>query len=185
MPALCVFCGSKEGRDPRFLAAATEVGAAIAARGLGLVYGGARHGLMGQVATAALAAGGRVVGVIPRTLMRSEFPHPGLSALHLVDSMAERKGLMGRLADGFVALPGGFGTLDELFEVLTERQLALHGKPVGLLDLNGYFTGLVQWLDRAVDEGFVPAQLARVMRVETTPRALVDALADQLLASPP
>jgi len=150
-----VFCGSSPGRRPAFAAAAAELGTRLARDGVGLVYGGGSVGLMGTVADAALAAGGEVLGVIPDMLAGKEVAHPGLTRLYLVKSMHERKALMAEMSDAFVALPGGFGTLDELFEAITWGQLGLHRKPIGLLDVEGYFAPLVSFVDRAVEDGFV------------------------------
>jgi len=152
---ICVFCGSSPGRRPAFAAAAAELGTRLARDGVGLVYGGGSVGLMGTVADAALAAGGEVLGVIPDMLAGKEVAHPGLTRLYLVKSMHERKALMAEMSDAFVALPGGFGTLDELFEAITWGQLGLHRKPIGLLDVEGYFAPLVSFVDRAVEDGFV------------------------------
>src|SRR5512134_3683182 len=142
MKRVCVFCGSSPGRDPVHVEAASRMGRTLAARGLGLVYGGGRVGLMGAVADAALAAGGEVIGVIPRRLVDRELAHPGLTELHVVGSLHERKAKMAELADGFIALPGGLGTLEELAEVASWAQLELHDKPIGLLAPNGYWEPL-------------------------------------------
>ena len=136
MRSVCVFCGSKEGDSPLFREAATAFGRALAAQKLDLVYGGAHHGLMGAVADAVLAGGGKIIGVVPRGLARQEFAHPELTEHHVVDTMYERKALMAERADAFVALPGGFGTMDELFDMLTGAQIGLHHKPIGLLDVD-------------------------------------------------
>src|SRR5687767_2433518 len=144
-------------------------------RGIGVVYGGASVGLMGTVADAALAAGGEVVGVIPQALVDREIAHPGLSELHVVQSMHERKARMADLSDGFVALPGGTGTLDELFEVYTWTQLGLHAKPLGLLDVRGYFAQLAGFLDHAVQERFVTPQHRGMLVVEERPAAMIEA----------
>lgn len=154
---ICVFCGSRPGAHDHYVAQARALGAALAAGGLGLVYGGARVGLMGAVADAALAAGGEVIGVLPRALMNKELAHPGLHALHVVDSMHARKALMAELADGFIALPGGLGTLDELFEILTWAQLGIHHKPVVMLSWRGFYAPLLAFLARAQGEGFIAA----------------------------
>jgi uncharacterized protein (TIGR00730 family) len=154
---VCVFCGASTGRRAAYRDAARAFGAVVAARGLGLVYGGGRVGLMGALADGALAAGGPVLGVIPQGLVDRELAHPGLTELHVVGSLHERKALMAELSDAFVALPGGFGTLDELLEQLTWSQLGLHRKPVGLLDVEGYWAPLIALARRAVDEGFVRA----------------------------
>lgn len=151
---VCVFCGSSGGRA-RYVEAAREVGRALAERGVEVVYGGARVGTMGALAEGALAAGGSVVGVIPRSLVDWEVAHQDLTELHVVETMHERKALMARLADAFITLPGGAGTLEELFEVWTWAQLGLHAKPVGLLDVDGYFAHLIRMVDHMVEEGFL------------------------------
>ncbi len=162
---IAVFCGSRGGARPAYLQAARGLGAALARRGHGLVYGGARVGTMGALADAALAAGASVTGVMPRALVAREVAHPGLTEFHAVDSMHARKSLMADLADGFIALPGGYGTLDELFEILTWAQLGLHAKPVGLLDVKGFFGPLLAALDHGVAEGFLdPAHRGLLMR---------------------
>jgi uncharacterized protein (TIGR00730 family) len=161
---LCVFCGSNPGHDPAYRALAVEFGQALARRGLGLVYGGGRVGLMGALADAALAAGGEVIGVIPQSLWDREIGHQGLTELRVVGSMHERKAVMAELADGFVALPGGAGTLEELFEMWTWAQLGLHRKPCGLLDAGGFFDPLLVFLDHLVTTGFVrPAHRAMLV----------------------
>jgi uncharacterized protein (TIGR00730 family) len=153
--SLCVFCGASVGRDQRYAAAATQVGTELANRGIDLVYGGGRLGLMGAVADAALAAGGRVTGVIPAGLVERELAHRGVTDLRIVSTLHERKAVMAQLADGFLALPGGLGTLEELAEVLSWAQLGLHAKPVGALDVAGFFRPLVAHVDHAAAEGFV------------------------------
>lgn len=153
--SVCVFCGASTGTQPIYREAAVALGRAIAARGWRLVYGGGAVGLMGIVADAALASGGEVIGIIPQSLERAEIGHPGLTRLEVVDGMHRRKARMAELADGFIALPGGLGTLEELFEVWTWGQLGYHGKPLGLLDVNGFYSGLGQFLDHLVAEGFV------------------------------
>jgi uncharacterized protein (TIGR00730 family) len=159
---------------------------ALLDRGIGLVYGGGSVGLMGVVADAVLAGGGEVIGVLPRGLARKEYAHPGLTELHLVGSMHERKALMASLADGFVALPGGLGTLEEILEVFTWAQLGIHQKPLGLVDVNGYWAGLLSLLRHAVQEGFVRAEYAALLLVEPTPAALLDRFAAwQPLVTPP
>ena len=152
---ICVFCGSSPGRRPSYAAAARELGALFARRGIGLVYGGGNVGLMGVVADAALASGGEVVGVIPRPLVDRELAHARLTQLIVVDSMHERKRRMHDLSDGFIALPGGFGTLDELFEALTWAQLGMHRKPCGLLDVDNFWEPLWQLVERQTAEDFV------------------------------
>lgn len=170
---LCVFCGSRPGVDPRYRAMASRTGRAIAAAGWELVYGGAGHGLMGAVADAVLEAGGRVVGIFPGGLGRGEFAHGGLTERHVVASMHERKALMHARSDAFLALPGGFGTMDELFEALTWAQLGYHAKPIGLLDVEGFYRPLLAWVEQAVREGFAPASVAKSMHVDEDPEALV------------
>ncbi len=173
---VCVFAGSRSA-PPLYAAAAKALGQAIARRGWGLVYGGASGGLMGVVADAALAAGANVQGVIPRGLVSQELAHPGLSRLFVVDSMHERKNKMHELSNAFVALPGGFGTLDETFEALTWLQLGLHAKPVALFDVGGFWQPLVRWIEQAVEDGFVRAEHARALCVTSETEALLDALA--------
>ena len=153
--SICVFCGASAGRDPRYAAAAAAVGTELAGRGIDLVYGGGRLGLMGAVADAALAAGGRVTGVIPAGLVDRELAHRGVTDLRIVTTLHERKAVMAELADAFLALPGGLGTLEELAEVLSWAQLGLHAKPIGALDVGGFFRPLVADLDHAAAEGFV------------------------------
>ena len=162
---ICIFCGSSPGRDPAYLAAAHAVGTHLADRGIGVVYGGSRVGLMGAVADAALAAGGEVIGVIPQSLVDRELAHTGLTELRMVGTLHERKAVMAELSDGFIALPGGLGTLEELAEVTSWAQLELHGKPIGLLDVGDYWDPLLAWLDRAVETGFLaPANRALLDR---------------------
>ena len=153
---LCVFCGASPGRDPAHAAFAHQVGADLAGRGIAIVYGGGRVGLMGALADGALGAGGEVIGVIPRGLVDRELAHRGVTELRVVETLHERKAVMASLADGFVALPGGLGTLEELAEVMSWAQLELHHKPCAVLDPTGYFAPLLGFLDRAVEEGFLP-----------------------------
>ncbi len=164
---------------PEYLRAAREFGREAAKRDVRLVYGGASVGLMGAVADAALEAGGRVVGVIPRALVEREIAHSGLTELHVVQSMHERKATMAQLAGAFVALPGGLGTLEELFEVWTWGMLGLHGKPYGLLDVAGYYTPLIRFLDQARDEGFIRPSQRDELIVRRTPAELLDQLLDR------
>jgi uncharacterized protein (TIGR00730 family) len=173
MDRLCVFCGSSPGQDPAYGELAAQLGRTLAQRGIGVVYGGGRVGLMGVLADAALAAGGEVIGVIPKPLLDREHGHRGLTQLRVVDSMHERKALMVELADGFVALPGGIGTLEELFEVWTWAQLGMHRKPCGLLDVGGFFTPLVGFLDHVVANGFVNPTTRAMLAVATTPDELL------------
>jgi uncharacterized protein (TIGR00730 family) len=161
--SVCVFCGANRGANPRYAAAAAVTGERLASLGIQLVYGGSRGGLMGSLADAALAAGGRVVGVIPRGLVDRELAHPDLSELLIVDTLHERKAKMAELADAFIALPGGLGTLEELAEVLSWAQLDLHTKPIGLLGVGGYFAALEAFLDHAVAEGFVAERHRRLL----------------------
>jgi hypothetical protein len=172
-----VFCGSSPGARPEYAQAAGELGALIARRGLGLVYGGASVGLMGIVADGALAAGGEVIGVIPRQLVKREIAHTGLTDLREVGTMHERKALMAELSDAVIALPGGTGTLDELFELFTWSQLGLHRMPIGLLDVAGYWQPLLAMLDHMVAERLLRSEHRETLLVETDASALLDALA--------
>jgi uncharacterized protein (TIGR00730 family) len=174
MERLCVFCGSRPGAHPDYVRAAEELGRVLGEAGVGLVYGGASVGMMGALADAALDAGGRVTGVIPQRLVDREIAHPGVADMRIVETMTERKALMAALADGFVVLPGGTGTLDELFEVFTWAQLGLHSKPIGLLDARGYFTRLVAFLDHAVEERFLPVEHRERLVVEERAEALLE-----------
>lgn len=177
---VCVFCGAREGTDARCHEAARHLGERLGARGLGLVYGGAQVGLMGALADAALAAGARVTGVLPEALSNAEVAHPSLDELLLTDGLHPRKAAMAARADAFVALPGGFGTLDELFEALTWQQLGLHSRPVGLLEVDGYFAPLLRFLDGAVEAGLLaPKDRARLKTASDA-----DALLDMLGAPP-
>jgi len=174
---ICVFCGSANGRREGYARSARKFGAALAAKGLGLVYGGGSIGLMGVVADAALEGGAPVVGVIPRALFRREIAHHGLTRLEVVPSMHVRKARMARLSDAFVALPGGIGTLEELFEVLTWGYLGIHAKPVGLLDVGGYWRPLVLLLDHAVEEGFLRPAHRKLVVIDRSPVRLLERLA--------
>jgi uncharacterized protein (TIGR00730 family) len=174
---ILVFCGSSSGRRPEYAEAARQLGTLVAERGLGLVYGGASIGLMTAVADAALAAGGEVIGVLPKRLVELEIPHRGLSDIRVVGTMHERKALMAELSDAVIALPGGSGTLDELFELFTWRQLGLYRKPLGLLDVAGYWTPLLALLDHMVSEGFLTAAHRSMLLVDTDPGSLIDRLA--------
>jgi uncharacterized protein (TIGR00730 family) len=172
-----VFCGSNVGARPAYAAATREMGRELARRGLGIVYGGGGIGLMGVLADAAIEAGGEVHGVIPQALFAREIGHHGLTRLHLVDSMHERKQMMAELADAFVALPGGFGTFEEFFEVTTWTQLGVHRKPCGLLDVEGFYAPLVTFLDHAAAEGFIRAEHRATVVVDDDPARLIDRLA--------
>ncbi|WP_027368739.1 TIGR00730 family Rossman fold protein [Desulfocurvibacter africanus] len=178
MRRMCVFLGSALGMDKRHEQAAMDLGGELARRGLGLVYGGASVGLMGTVADACLAAGGEVVGVMPQALVDREVAHTGLTELHVVKSMHERKALMAELSDGFIALPGGLGTLEELFEVLTWAQLGYHRKPCGVLDVGSYFELLHAFLDHSVQQGFIRPQHRGILMSAATPVQLLDLFHD-------
>jgi uncharacterized protein (TIGR00730 family) len=173
---VCVYCGAREGVRTTYALQARAFGAALVRRGLGLVYGGASVGLMGVLADTVLGAGGRVVGVIPRALVARELAHRGLSELRVTESMHERKQVMADLADAFVALPGGAGTLEELFEAWTWGQLGLHRKPCGVLDADGYFEALIAFLDHAMAEGFVQRAHRAMLLVAHEPEDLLDRL---------
>ncbi|MBZ8139782.1 TIGR00730 family Rossman fold protein [Rubrivivax gelatinosus] len=175
---VCVYCGSRHGRNTAYTEAARVLGRSIGERGWQLVYGGGKVGLMGEVADSVLATGGRVVGVIPESLMQREVGHRGLSELHVVPTMHKRKQMMAERADAFVALPGGIGTLEELFEVWTWRQLGYHDQPVGLLNVDGFYDGLLAFMQKTVDEGFLSTAQQAVLQVGTDPVALLDHLAE-------
>jgi uncharacterized protein (TIGR00730 family) len=177
MEAVCVYCGSSPGVNPRHAQVARDFGAALAARDLRLVYGGGNVGLMGEVANATLAAGGLVTGIIPERLWEKEVGHRGLTDLLVVPTMHARKARMVELSDAFVALPGGFGTLDELFEVLTWQQIGYHQKPVSLLNVDGYYDGLIEFARHANTEGFVRAEHLNALMIETDIDTLLDRLA--------
>jgi uncharacterized protein (TIGR00730 family) len=174
---ICVFCGASAGRSDAYRALARDVGRGLVEHGIGVVYGGGRVGLMGALADGALDAGGQVTGVIPRRLVDRELAHPGLTELHVVDTLHERKAKMAELADGFIALPGGLGTLEELSEVASWAQLDLHTKPIGLLGADGYWAPLIAWLDHAVDEGFISAEHRRLLQVDRDLDALLERFA--------
>jgi uncharacterized protein (TIGR00730 family) len=174
--SVCVYCGSRMGTDPAHEAAAREVGRLIGERGWQLVYGGGSTGLMGAVADAALAHGASVIGVIPHRLVQRELGHPGLTDLQVVDSMHERKHRMAMQADAFVALPGGIGTMEEIFEVWTWRQLGYHAKPLGLLNTTGYYDELLRFIDRSRDGGFLWPDVQELLLVDTQASSLLDRL---------
>ena len=174
---VCVFCGSSAGNRPGYREAALALGRTLAERGAELVYGGSKVGLMGAVADAALTAGGRVIGIIPTSLRDKEIAHEGLTELYVVGSMHERKAMMADMSSGFIALPGGIGTLEELFEIWTWAQLGYHRKPVGLLDIEGYYRPLLAFLDSTVEEGFVRPEHRAMAIVETDPARLLDRFA--------
>ena len=181
LSSLCVFCGSNGGAQPAYLEAAEAVGRGLAQRGVRVVYGGGKVGMMGAVADAAHAAGGEVVGVIPQAIFDLEIGHTGIDDLRVVGSMHERKALMAELSDAFIALPGGIGTLEELFEVYTWAQLGIHAKPLGLIDVAGYFEPLVAFLDHAVQERFLRPETRTLLAVSDS----LDDLLAQLRASEP
>ncbi|MDK2125998.1 LOG family protein [Parachitinimonas caeni] len=165
MKKVCVFCGSRDGAKPEYVAAARALGAELARRDLALVYGGGKVGLMGVIADAVLEAGGKVYGVMTEFLVAREVAHYGLTELQVVKTMHERKALMAEMADGFIAMPGGFGTFDELFEIITWAQLGVHSKPIALLNTSGYFNPLLQMVDHAIAEDFVrPEQTGLLLR---------------------
>lgn len=178
MQRICVFAGSNKGARPEYAQAAQSLGQELVKRGLGLVYGGASVGLMGIVAESVLAGGGEVIGVIPHALVRKEVGHTGLTELHEVSSMHERKAMMADLADGFIALPGGFGTFDEFFEIVTWAQLGLHQKPVGLVNSGGYFDPMLHFLRHASTEGFIRASHLDLLLQEAEPGRLLDRFED-------
>jgi uncharacterized protein (TIGR00730 family) len=171
---IAVYCGANGGGDPLYREAAAELARYLVSEGIGIVYGGGRVGLMGAVADAALAAGGEVIGVIPQSLMDKELAHMGATEMHVVSSMHERKQLMTDLCDGVIALPGGYGTLDELFEALTWQQLGFHGKPIGLLNVAGFFDGLLTFIADACRAGFLRIEHQRCVLVDTAPAALLE-----------
>jgi len=183
--SICVFCASSRGRDERYLDAAHAFGRLLAKRGQRLVYGGGRVGLMGALADGALAGGGEVIGVIPEMMVGRELAHEGIGDLRVVGSMHERKATMADLADAFVALPGGIGTLEELFEVWTWGQLGLHRKPCGVLDVGGYYSRLLDFLAHAHDSGFIGGDTMKLLVVERDPERLLDELASRHLPAVP
>ena len=177
MSRICVFCASTHGNRPEYGEVTRAFGRRLVARGHSLVYGGGNVGLMGVVADAVLEAGGEVTGVIPHALMAREIGHGGVTRLHVVDSMHERKAAMTAAADAFIAMPGGFGTMDELFEAITWGQLGIHRKPIGLYNVAGYFDPILAWIDLAVKEGFVRPQHRQLLVVSDDPSLLIERLA--------
>ena len=174
---ICVYCGSSPGKNPAYLLAAKNLGKALCNRDIGLVYGGAAIGVMGAVADAVLEAGGRAIGVIPKSLAVKEVAHDGLSELHVVESMHERKAMMAELSDGFIALPGGWGTLEEIFEILTWAQLGFHEKPCGLLNVEAYYNGLIGFLENAFEQQFVSDLYRPMLMTANEPVVLLDQFA--------
>lgn len=183
--SLCVYCGSREGLSPTYAQAAVTVGRWIALHGGQLVYGGGHNGLMGLMADACLAGGGRVIGVIPKALVEREWAHTGCTELHVVENMHERKRIMAEHADAFLALPGGIGTFEEFFEVWTWRQLGYHDKPVGLLNLNGYYDSLLTFLASSVREGFMNAGQMSLIRSDSEIDSLLEALVNEARSADP
>jgi len=183
--SVCVYCGASPGADPAFADAASEVGRLLAASGRTLIFGGGRVGLMGAVADAALSAGGRVIGIIPQALLEKEVAHQGLSELRVVGSMHERKALMADLSDGFLALPGGLGTMEELFEVWTWGQLGLHTKPYALLNVRGFFDPLLAFLDQLVQQRFLRPEHRAMLLVGTDANSLLTDMAVHRPANEP
>jgi uncharacterized protein (TIGR00730 family) len=177
MKRVCVYCGSSDGARPYYLQAARALGSSLVGRGLGLVYGGSNIGLMGALADTVLAEGGEVIGIIPEPLVAREVAHKNLSDLRIVGSMHERKALMAELADAFVALPGGFGTLEEFCEIVTWIQLGLHRKPCGLLNVEGYYDGLLSFLNHAVAEGFILPQYRAAVLTDSEAGGLLEKIA--------
>lgn len=171
---ICVYLGSSPGRSPLYRKAAEDFGALLASRGIGLVYGGGRVGLMGVIADAVCAHGGEVIGVIPEALRARERDHQGITQLHVVKSMHERKAMMADLADGFVTLPGGIGTFEEMFEAWCWSQLGYHAKPVGLLNVGDFYDGLIQFVDKIVAEGFLQDRHRAMLLIERDPEVLLD-----------
>lgn len=182
--AVCVFCGSQPGARPSYLQAARELGAQLAGRDWSVVYGGGHVGMMGALADSALAAGGKVIGVIPEHLMRPEVAHQGLTELLVVDSMHTRKRIMASRCDAFVVLPGGYGTFEEMFEMVTWRQLQLHAKPVGLVNVDGYFDHLLAFLQHAAEQEFIRPQHRGLLGVDARVTTLLDRLQRQAAAAP-
>ncbi len=176
--ALCIYCGSRPGRQPEYRQQAAELGRLMADRGIDVVYGGASQGMMGAVANAALDEGGDVIGILPGGLASREKAHTDVTELHVVDSMHERKAMMERKSDGFIALPGGLGTLEELCEVTTWAQLGIHRKPVGVCNVDGYFDRFLAFLDDAVEQQFLTEDHRRLLIVDDDPQRLLDKMAD-------
>jgi len=174
MKRICVFCGSSFGADPAYIKAANELGIAIANRGFGLVYGGSCVGLMGEIASAVIKINGDVIGVITKDLVDREVANHDLSDLRIVGSMHERKSLMAKISDGFIAMPGGYGTLEEIFEVITWAQLNFHNKPCGFLNIHGYYDNLIKFLDHSVSEGFIEKENREMIIIDNDVESLLD-----------
>ena len=171
---ICVYCGSSPGKSPAYITAAKQLASVLSERGIGLVYGGATVGVMGAIADAVLEAGGEAIGVIPKSLAVKELAHENLIDLHVVASMHERKAMMAELSDGFVALPGGWGTLEEIFEILTWAQLGFHDKPCGLLNIDGYYDGLIGFLENSFEQQFVNELCRPMLMTARDPNALLE-----------
>lgn len=180
MNRICVYCGSKPGNEPTYLLAAGSLGQAMAARQIDLVYGGANIGLMGEVANSVLEAGGHAIGVIPGELFENNVTHTGLTELIAVENMHQRKQKMADLADGFIALPGGFGTYEELFEAITWAQLKIHTKPIGILNIDGYYDQLHHFISHAVSQGFIKPKHQALYQIADNPDTLIDAMLDSI-----
>jgi uncharacterized protein (TIGR00730 family) len=178
LKSLCVFCGSNPGRDPDYMKSATAMGGLLGQRGITMVYGGGHVGLMGASADACLDAGGKVIGVIPRSLMQREQGHGRLTEQHVVGTMHERKAMMNKLSDGFIILPGGIGTLEEFFEIWSWGNLGIHAKPFGVLEVNGFWAPMLEFLDRMTADGFVKPEFRALVRVSTDPAELLQAMAE-------
>ena len=176
MKSICVYCGSSSGNEPHYREKARELGGILATRNLTLVFGGSRFGLMGQVAEGALSKGGRAVGVLPEALRLKEVAHEGLSEIYIVKDMHERKAKMSALADAFIALPGGFGTLEEVTEMITWNQLSFQAKPIGFLNVNGFYDSLFRFLEKMAEKGFTNPGLVKALAVEEEPQKLVERL---------
>lgn len=177
LTSLCVFCGSASGQKPLYTETAVKLGQSFLKRDIGLVYGGASVGLMGAIADTMLNDGGKVIGVMPQSLVDKEIAHKGLTNLHIVSSMHARKAMMADLSDGFLVMPGGLGTMEEMFEVWTWLQLGIHEKPIGLLNVDHYFDKMLAFLDHVVDQGFLKAEHKNLIQVDPTPEGLIDKLA--------
>ncbi len=176
MKSICVFCGSNPGNDPAYLEAATSAGLYLAKNNIGLVFGGGRVGLMGRIADTVMENGGRVTGIIPRDLAEKEVAHENLTELHIVGSMHQRKAMMAKLSDGFIAMPGGFGTFEEICEVITWTQLGFQDKPCGILNMNGYYDPMIRLFDKAVAEGFIREMHRELVIVGEEIESLVEAM---------
>jgi len=176
MKSVCVFCGSSMGKDAVYLKAASDLGYLLASSNISLIYGGANVGLMGEIANIIINNGGEVIGVIPKFLQEKEIAHQHLTKLHIVDTMHERKAKMAELADGFIAMPGGLGTLEEFFEILTWAQLGIHGKPCGILNTEGYYDKLMEFLDNSVAQKFIKPEHRNMIINESNPRILLNKL---------